>query len=103
MSDGALTKSANFTEGNTPPAPENPSVFGLFSLKGRTAIITGAGAGIGLSVAHAYAEAGADVAITYNSNNKALEAAKEIENLYKVKCKRNARYLAVLPSVTNYP
>lgn len=51
---------------NVPPAPTTASVFELFSLKGRTAIVTGAGAGIGLSVAQAYAEAGANVAVTYN-------------------------------------
>lgn len=87
MSDGALDQVANFTVGNTPPAQENSSVFGLLSLQGRTAIITGAAAGIGRSVAYAYAEAGANVAITYNSNDTAVKTAKEIERKYGVKCK----------------
>jgi len=59
----------------------------LFSLKGKTAIITGAGAGIGLAVAHAYAEAGANVAIWYNSNKEAITRAEEIEKQYGVTCK----------------
>ncbi|KAH8702248.1 hypothetical protein BGW36DRAFT_394934 [Talaromyces proteolyticus] len=87
MSDGGLDSSSNFTVGNTPPAPADRGVFSLFSLKGRTAIITGAASGIGLAVAQAYAEAGANVAITYNSNNAAHQAAIEIEKTFKVKCK----------------
>lgn len=54
-------------------ASSKTKVFDLFSLKGRTAIVSGAGAGIGLGVAHAYAEAGANVIIWYNSNAKAIE------------------------------
>lgn len=67
-------------------APKSTKVFDLLSLKGRTAIISGAGAGIGLGVAHAYAEAGANVIIWYNSNKEAEERAKEIEAEYGVKC-----------------
>ncbi|PQE17432.1 L-xylulose reductase protein [Rutstroemia sp. NJR-2017a WRK4] len=62
-------------------------VMPMFSLKGRTAIVSGAGAGIGLAVAHALAEAGANVAIWYNSNKKALEEAEKIEKEYGVTCK----------------
>ncbi|KAK7709771.1 Sorbose reductase sou1 [Diaporthe eres] len=68
-------------------ASSKTKVFDLFSLKGRTAIVSGAGAGIGLGVAHAYAEAGANVIIWYNSNAKAIERAKEIEAEYGVKCR----------------
>lgn len=85
MSDGAMNK-GNFTHYNT-KAPEQQSVLPLFSLKGRTAIVSGAGAGIGLCVAKAFAEAGANVAIWYNSNKKALDRAKEIEEAYGVKCR----------------
>lgn len=60
--------------------------FPLFSLKGRTAIVSGAGGGIGLAVAQGLAEAGADVVIWYNSNNAAIEKAKQIEDEYGVKC-----------------
>lgn len=68
-------------------ASTKTKVFDLFSLKGRTAIVSGAGAGIGLGVAHAYAEAGANVIIWYNSNAAAIERAKEIEAEYGVKCR----------------
>lgn len=61
-------------------------VMPLFSLKGKTAIVSGAGAGIGLSVAQGLAEAGANVAIWYNNNKKALDRAAEIETEYGVKC-----------------
>lgn len=86
MSDGAMDKYASFVDDNSPAAPTTPSILSLFSLKGRTAIITGAGAGIGLAVAQAYAEAGANIAITYNRNEGAHQAAKEIESRYNVKC-----------------
>ncbi|KAI9828331.1 MAG: L-xylulose reductase [Thelocarpon impressellum] len=76
----------NFIHDNT-VAPKVEKVLPLFSLKGRTAIVSGAGAGIGLAVAQAFAEAGANVAIWYNSNKKALERAKEIEQEYGVKCR----------------
>ncbi|KAI0398319.1 short chain dehydrogenase [Xylariaceae sp. FL0594] len=69
------------------PAPKTDRVMPLFSLKGRTAIVSGAGAGIGLAIAHALAEAGANVAIWYNSNKKALDEAAKIEKEYGVKCK----------------
>lgn len=67
-------------------APSSNSVMSLFSLKGKTAIVTGAAAGIGYGVAEAFAEAGANVAIWYNSNKKALDAAADIEKRYGVKC-----------------
>lgn len=81
------------TSGANPPpqgntvAPKQDQVLPLFSLKGKTAIVSGAGAGIGLAVAHGFAEAGANVAIWYNSNKKAIERAEEIEKKYGVKCK----------------
>lgn len=75
----------SFTHNNT-VAPEEKSVFSLLSLKGKTAIISGAGAGIGLRVAQAFAEAGANVAIWYHSNKSAITRAQEIETTYAVKC-----------------
>lgn len=74
-----------FTHNNT-IAPTEQRVLPLFSLNGRTAIVSGAGAGIGLAVAHALAEAGANVAIWYNSNTKAITEAENIEKEYGVKC-----------------
>lgn len=76
----------HFVHNNTVP-PAQQSLMGLFSLKGRTAIVTGAGAGIGLAVAQGYAEAGANVAIWYNSNQKTVERAAEIETKYGVQCR----------------
>ncbi|CZR64599.1 probable sorbitol utilization protein SOU2 [Phialocephala subalpina] len=87
MSDGAINSEGNFNRGNAIPGPKADKVMPLFSLKGKTAIVTGAGAGIGLGVAQALAEAGANVAIWYNSNKKAHERAGEIEKDYGVKCK----------------
>jgi len=83
--DGAIVNGV-FAEDNT-KAPKQERILPLFSLKGRTAIISGAGAGIGLEVARAFAEAGANVVIWYNSNKKALERADEIAKEYGVKCR----------------
>lgn len=77
----------NFTHDNT-DAPTAKLVLPLFSLKGKTAIISGAGAGIGFAVARGYAEAGANVAIWYHSNKKALTRAADIEKEFGVKCER---------------
>ncbi|KAI0540163.1 sorbitol utilization protein SOU2 [Xylaria digitata] len=79
-------KTGLFPHDNT-PTPQSDLVMPLFSLKGRTAIVSGAGAGIGLAVAHALAEAGANVAIWYNSNKKALDEAARIEEKFAVKCR----------------
>jgi len=80
-------KGGNFAHNNTEAPKYSDRVMPLFSLKGRTAIVSGAGAGIGLAVAHALAEAGANVAIWYNSNKKAIAEAEKIEKTYGVKCK----------------
>lgn len=84
MSEGPVVNGL-FRHNNT-TAPVEQSVMALFSLKGKTAVVTGAASGIGLSVAHALAEAGANVAIWYNRNNKAVEEAANIEAKYGVKC-----------------
>ena len=67
---------------------DGDAVLPLFSLKGRTAIVSGAGAGIGLAVADALAEAGANVVIWYNSNKEAVERAEVIAKKWDVKSKR---------------
>lgn len=69
---------------NNSVAPEHLSLMGMFSLKGKTAIVTGAGAGIGLAVAQGLAEAGANVAMWYNSNPKCVEHAAEIAQKFGV-------------------
>jgi sorbose reductase len=83
---GNAMSGGNFTHNNTVAPEYTDRVLPLFSLKGRTAIVSGAGAGIGKSVAQALAEAGANVAIWYNSNKKALEEAEKIEKDFGVKC-----------------
>ncbi|KAK0651812.1 sorbitol utilization protein SOU2 [Cercophora newfieldiana] len=75
-----------FVHNNTESARPG-SVMPLFSLKGKTAIVSGAAAGIGFAVAETFAEAGANVAIWYNSNEIAVQRAAEIEQAYGVKCK----------------
>ncbi|KAK9475104.1 uncharacterized protein V1510DRAFT_410044 [Dipodascopsis tothii] len=58
----------------TPPTLTANSLD-LFSLKGKTALITGASAGIGLAVAEAFAEAGANIVLGYNSSAAAEQTA----------------------------
>ncbi|CAK39371.1 hypothetical protein CBS63078_3172 [Aspergillus niger] len=72
-----------FVHNNT-TAPAHPGLLSMFSLKGKTAIVTGAGAGIGLSVAIGLAEAGANVALWYSSNPNCIERAAEIASKYGV-------------------
>ncbi|RAL62879.1 hypothetical protein DID88_004720 [Monilinia fructigena] len=84
---GEAIKDGKFKHNLTEAPTYTSKVFPMFSLKGRTAIVSGAGAGIGLAVAHALAEAGANVAIWYNSNMKTIDEAKKIEKEYGVTCK----------------
>ena len=78
-------KKGIFREGNT-EAPSETSILPLFSLKHKTAVVSGSDRGIGLAVAQALAEAGANVAIWYHSNKKAHERAADIAETYGVKC-----------------
>lgn len=80
-----LTEDGKFVHNTTEP-PKANRVLPLFSLKGKTAIVSGAAAGIGYAAAQAFAEAGANVAIWYNSNTKAIAKAAEIEEEFGVKC-----------------
>lgn len=70
-----------------PINPDGGSVMSRFSLKGKTAVVTGGGAGIGYSVTQAFAEMGANVAIWYASNDRAIERAKDVAAQYGVLCK----------------
>ncbi|MDM5317620.1 glucose 1-dehydrogenase [Fictibacillus sp. b24] len=51
-----------------------------FSLKGKTALVTGAGRGIGHAIAIGYAEAGADVVIVSRTQSDLEKTAEIIEN-----------------------
>lgn len=51
----------------------------LFSLTGRTALITGGSKGIGKAIARGLAEAGADIAICSRHENELAKAAEEIK------------------------
>lgn len=75
-----------FKHYNTDP-PKSKRIVPLFSLRGKTAIISGADRGIGLAVARGFAEVGANVVIWYHSNKEAHDRAKEIEDEFDVKCK----------------
>ncbi|OJJ83117.1 putative carbonyl reductase [Aspergillus glaucus CBS 516.65] len=86
MSNNPVNEVGHFVHENT-TAPPHPSLLGMFSLKGKTAIVTGSGAGIGLAVANGLAEAGANVAFWYSNNSKAPERAAEVSQKYGVQTK----------------
>lgn len=58
---------------------------GLFSLKGKTAFITGGYKGIGKLFSETYAEAGADIAIVARNLERCEAEAKDIEGRYGVR------------------
>ena len=58
-----------------------PNVMELFSLEGRTALITGATRGIGQALALALAEAGSDIVLIQRPGSKDTTTKTEIENL----------------------
>jgi len=64
---------------------ENHFLETLFSLKGKTALITGGYRGIGLAIAETYARAGADVALVARNFDGCRTAAAEISHKYGVK------------------
>ncbi|CRG87922.1 carbonyl reductase, putative [Talaromyces islandicus] len=66
---------------------EAPPIWERFSLRGKTAIVTGGTSGIGWSVVQAFAEMGANVVIWYNTSTKGPTQAALIEQRYGVKCK----------------
>lgn len=70
------------------------NVLELFSLKGKTAIVTGGGRGLGEQIARAFAEAGADVVLCSRKKAACEEAAARIESL-------GAKALAMECDITN--
>jgi sorbose reductase len=90
MASNPVNQSGGFVHENT-SAPEHPSLMQMFSLKGKTAIVTGAGAGIGLAVAEGLAEAGANVALWWSTNPKCAERAAEIASKYGVESEYKLR------------
>ncbi|MFH0845264.1 MAG: SDR family NAD(P)-dependent oxidoreductase [Pseudomonadota bacterium] len=57
----------------------------LFSLKGKTAMVTGGYTGIGKAFAETYAEVGADVALVARSLERCQRAAKEMAEKYGIR------------------
>lgn len=63
------------------PTPSLPdSVFKMFDMHGKVAIITGGSGGIGYEVARSLAEAGADIALWYNSSPADERAATLVKD-----------------------
>ena len=58
----------------------------LFSIKGKTALVTGGGRGIGKFIATGLAEAGANLVVTSRKMKNLESAAAEIEKLTGVRC-----------------
>ncbi|KAJ0420568.1 hypothetical protein BJY00DRAFT_323797 [Aspergillus carlsbadensis] len=73
-------------EGFPRPFPNTASnVMQQLSMAGKVVIVTGAADGIGYAVAEAMAEAGAGVGMWYHSNDVAIQKAKELAQMHKVR------------------
>ena len=70
------------------------SILDKFSLKGQTAIVTGAGKGIGRAIAIAFAEAGANVVCAARTEADVISAAEEARG-------KGVEALAVVCDVTS--
>ncbi|KAL2844291.1 hypothetical protein BJX68DRAFT_277873 [Aspergillus pseudodeflectus] len=68
------------------PFPNTASnVMQQLSMAGKVVIVTGAADGIGYAVAEAMAEAGADVGMWYNSNDVAIQKAKDLAQTHSIR------------------
>jgi NAD(P)-dependent dehydrogenase (short-subunit alcohol dehydrogenase family) len=63
------------------PAPGTVPTSGLFSYRGKKAVVTGAGRGIGRAIALAFARQGGDVALAARSVDELEQVAEEIRAL----------------------
>ncbi|KAH8669170.1 hypothetical protein BX600DRAFT_511205 [Xylariales sp. PMI_506] len=70
-----------------PNPPVEDSVFKSFRLDRRTVIITGGAGGIGYEIARGLAEAGANLALWYNTSNKADKLSAKITSDFNVQVK----------------
>jgi 2-deoxy-D-gluconate 3-dehydrogenase len=57
------------------------TISNLFSLDGKTALVTGASRGIGRAIAIGFAQAGADLALVARSESRLIEVQREIESI----------------------
>ncbi|GAA5854640.1 hypothetical protein JCM5353_008181 [Sporobolomyces roseus] len=84
-------------EGEDPSSPDDglpraipqlpDSIMEMFSMKGKTTIVTGGSGGIGFAAAEAIAEAGGDVALVYNSAKGMDERAEDLSKKFGTKVK----------------
>ncbi|KAL2799725.1 hypothetical protein BJX66DRAFT_292529 [Aspergillus keveii] len=73
-------------EGFPRPFPNTASnVMQQLSMAGKAVIVTGAADGIGYAVAESMAEAGADVGMWYNSNDVAIQKAKDLAQAHNIR------------------
>ena len=65
---------------------ENKSIFEIFSLKGKTIILTGSAGRVGSRFANVLSQAGANIVLVDQDKIKNEELANEIVKKYKTKC-----------------
>jgi sorbose reductase len=85
------------------PNPTLPdSVFKMFDMHGKVAIITGGTGGIGYEVARGLAEAGCDIALWYHKSSDSSKVAATIERDFGVKCKSYQCDVSSFEQVSEY-
>ncbi|KAI9935066.1 hypothetical protein ASPWEDRAFT_117466 [Aspergillus wentii DTO 134E9] len=88
-----------------PQVPAASSLTDLFSLKGKTVVVTGASGprGMGIEAARGCAEFGANIALTYSSRPQGGEQnAKELAETYGVKAKAYKCNVGDWENVSNF-